>query len=50
MGEERLMFRWCLVCVVSFLVAIRIISQGYIICDDLAIDSSLLVVKNIKIM
>jgi len=48
MSKERFMLRWCFVCFVSFLVAMRIVSQGYIMRDDLAINSSLsIVVKKI---
>jgi len=44
MNKERIMFRWCLARMVSFLVAMRIASQGYIMRGDLAIDWSLSVV------
>jgi len=35
------MFRWCLDSLVSFLVAMRILPQDYIMRDNLAIDFSL---------
>jgi len=45
------MFQWCLVCLVLFLVVMRIFSQDHIMRDDLATDSSLsIIVKNIKII
>jgi len=44
MSKERSMFRWCLVCLFSVLVAVQILSQNYIMRDDLAIDFSLLIV------
>jgi len=45
MSKEHFMLRWCLVYLVSFLVAMRTVSRGYIMRDDyLAIDSSLSVV------
>jgi len=42
------MFRWCLVCLVSVLMAKLTVSQGYIMRDDLAIDSLLSIVQNMK--
>jgi len=30
MSKERSMFRWCLVCLFSVLVAVQILSQNYI--------------------
>ena len=47
MSEDRFMFQWCLVFI---LVAMRIVSQDYIMRDDLAIDASLSIVKKIKII
>jgi len=38
------MLRLCLVCLVSFLVAMRTVLQDYTMHEDLAIDSSLLIV------
>jgi len=54
-GKYRLNFRCDIaiakICFVSFLVALRIVSQGYITHDNLATDSSLLIiVKKIKVI
>jgi len=35
------MFRWGLVCLISFLVAMQIVPLDYIMLDDLATDSAL---------
>ena len=49
MSKERFTFQWCLVCLVSFSVVMRILSQVYIMRNDLAVESSLsIVVKKIK--
>jgi len=51
MSKERFMLRWSLVSLVSFVVALRIVSLDYIMRDDLAIDSSLSIfVRMIKII
>jgi len=44
MSKKRFMLRLCLVCLVSFLVAMRTVLQDYTMHEDLAIDSSLLIV------
>jgi len=51
MGKERFALKYSLVCLVSFLMVMRLVSQDYIMCDDFTIDSSLsIVVKKIKII
>jgi len=37
MSNERFIIRWCVVCLVSFSVAMRIVSQEYIMRDNFAI-------------
>ena len=46
-SKECFLLRWCLVGLISFLVAMQIVSQGYIIHDDLVTDSSLSIVKKL---
>jgi len=49
MSKERFKLRWCLVFLLLFLVATRIVYQGYIMRDDLGIYFSLsIIVKKIK--
>jgi len=53
MSKEHFMLRWCRICFVSFLLAMRTASQltNYVMLDDLAIDSSFSIpVKKLKII